>query len=234
LTADLAEYRYLRHFFQRHERLEQSLAEGLHDRLIQQLAGALFCFENVQLSLAAAPAPTRAQFQDGIAALREAIGEARRILGHLRPLVCDGEDIVRTIECFVQQIAQPGGPEIDFQVVGEIGPLATDLENAVFRIVRELLTNACTHSASPTVELQLARTSDQIALTVTDWGRGFDPASVDGNTFGLHEAALRARLLGGELSIASTPGRGTRVIVSLPARAPQPTPDENNVPARKE
>ena len=64
--------------------------------------------------------------------------------------------------------------------------------------------------------MELARTNGHVHLGVRDWGIGFDPATVNGDGFGLREVRARVELLGGRIAIDSTPGNGTRVVVELP------------------
>ena len=108
------------------------------------------------------------------------------------------------------------GPEIVFQAKGEMDRLAPELGNAVFRILRELLTNACRHSGSEEVRLEVARSKDRLRLEVEDWGIGFDLEKVNGKAFGLQEVQQRAKLLGGEVVFDSAPGKGTRIVVTFP------------------
>jgi signal transduction histidine kinase len=69
----------------------------------------------------------------------------------------------------------------------------------------------------------VTRTNDRLRLEIEDWGIGFDAATVDGDAFGLQEVRQRVRLLGGEVSVDSVPGKGTRVVVSFPVDEAAPT-----------
>jgi signal transduction histidine kinase len=90
------------------------------------------------------------------------------------------------------------------------------LENAVYRIFQEALTNACKHSRSKKVMVTLAQEGSEVRLEVQDWGSGFDPGAVGKGHFGLEGIRQRVRLLGGRLAIESTPGSGTVVRVVVP------------------
>ncbi len=90
------------------------------------------------------------------------------------------------------------------------------MENAIYRIVQEGLTNACRHSKSQRVRVELMQRGDLLQIKVQDWGEGFDPARVDADRFGLEGIRQRARLLGGSASVESTPGQGTCLAVELP------------------
>jgi signal transduction histidine kinase len=90
------------------------------------------------------------------------------------------------------------------------------LENAIFRIVQESLTNVRRHSESENVQVDLIKKSDVIQIEIEDWGVGFDPENTSGDCFGLVGIQERVRMLGGNAIIDSEPGKGTRVVVKLP------------------
>jgi signal transduction histidine kinase len=213
-----AQQRFQKRLFDRQDEFQQSLAASIHDSLAQQLAAALLHFEVAQHLHQGPLNGARDSFRIGLDLLRTSIHEARRIAGQLRPLVCDGDGITLGIEYLIHELQSPDGPEISFQVKGEVGRLAPDLESAVFWIVRELLTNTRCHSGSPRVRLQVTRSNDQLWLGIEDWGAGFDLTEVKARGAGLQEVRLRATLLGGEVVVDSAPGKGTRVVVSFPVQ----------------
>ena len=98
----------------------------------------------------------------------------------------------------------------------QFGRLPPILENALYRIVQEALTNACKHSKSKKVTVTMTQEGQDVRLEVRDWGIGFDPESVGKGHFGLEGIRQRVRLLGGRLTIESTPGSGTLVQVVVP------------------
>jgi signal transduction histidine kinase len=78
------------------------------------------------------------------------------------------------------------------------------------------LTNACRHSNSSKIRVELVQQGDQIRVEVEDRGVGFDPATINDGHFGVAGILERARLLGGTAAIESRPGAGTRIVVELP------------------
>jgi signal transduction histidine kinase len=111
---------------------------------------------------------------------------------------------------------------VDFHVLGLDGKrLPPEVETALFRIVQEALTNVARHAQAHSVTVLLEDRGASAMLIVEDDGRGFDVARVmdsrphEGN-LGLYGMRERASLLGGTLTIESTPGRGTAVFVRIP------------------
>ena len=90
------------------------------------------------------------------------------------------------------------------------------MENAVYRIAQEALTNACRHSKSKKIKVELVQNGDQLRIVVQDQGVGFKLEDVEEGQFGLAGIRERARLLGGKATIDSKPGKGTRIAVELP------------------
>ena len=141
---------------------------------------------------------------------------ARRIAGRLRPPIGEEYGITLGIEYIICELQGQDGPEIAFEVKGEVGRFAPALESAVLRIVKELLTNTRCHSGSEKVRLEVARDAERLQLEIEDWGTGFDVKQASGTGLGLQEVHQCARLLDGSVIVDSVPGKGTRVVVSFP------------------
>jgi signal transduction histidine kinase len=94
---------------------------------------------------------------------------------------------------------------------------------ALYRIVQEALTNVRKHAKASRVKLTLREADGHVTLEIEDDGRGFasqpSQSQRTPTSFGLTGMAERASLIGGELSVRSTPGRGTVVTVRVPTRA---------------
>ena len=126
------------------------------------------------------------------------------------------QGVVAAVAHLVYDIKAHKGPKIEFRSKVEFGRLAPVLENAIYRIVQEGLTNACKHSQSKKVRVGLVQHGDHVRIVIRDQGVGFDPKTVEEGRFGLEGIRERARLLGGRSVIDSTPGKGTRIVVDLP------------------
>jgi signal transduction histidine kinase len=90
------------------------------------------------------------------------------------------------------------------------------LETNLFRIIQESLTNALRHSNSSRVRILLNRVGQQIQIEVKDWGCGFDPQKVTQERLGIRGICQRAEAFGGQATIDSAPGQGTRIVVEMP------------------
>ena len=93
----------------------------------------------------------------------------------------------------------------------------------LFRILQEALTNVMRHAEAHTVQLRLLREGDELCLSVSDDGRGFDVATVGrGSSFGLVGMRERVLMMGGTLDIDSAPGEGTTLSVRIPLGVASP------------
>jgi signal transduction histidine kinase len=130
--------------------------------------------------------------------------------------------MVAAIQRLVEDYTQKVGLHIDLQVFGFEGrrlPPAT--ETALYRLVQEALTNVAKHAEARNVSVILRREGPSGQAIVEDDGKGFNVAEVMGyaakdKKLGLFGMEERAALVGGRLTIESTPGKGTTVFVEVP------------------
>jgi PAS domain S-box-containing protein len=109
--------------------------------------------------------------------------------------------------------------EIDFQSHDLPTAVPPDISLCLFRVLQEALHNSAKHSGAPQVEVRLWGTSDEIDLTVRDFGVGFDnEAAKESRGLGLISMQERVKLVKGKLSIESQPSGGTSIRASVPFR----------------
>lgn len=206
----------LRRLLDLHDRDRKMLAYEIHDGLAQELTGALLSLQALECQAGVTSPQARLLLDRAMGLVRQGITQTRRLIGGLRPPVLDESGMGVAIEYLICEIHEQGGPAIEFeQELGDRRP-ASPLENVVFRIVQESLTNACRHSRSPKIRVRLTQREGRIQIEIQDWGIGFDPARVEQGHFGLQGIRQRALLFGGSAIIESTLGTGTRILVELP------------------
>ena len=142
--------------------------------------------------------------------------EARRLISGVRPPILDEQGVVAAVDHLVNEERRKNGPRIEYLSKVEFNRLAPIMENAVYRIAQEALANACRHSRSKKIKVVLVQHGDQLRIEVQDQGVGFKLEDVEERQFGLSGIRERARLLGGQTTIESEPGKGTRIAVELP------------------
>ena len=139
--------------------------------------------------------------------LRRSIDETRRLISGLRPPILDESGILAAVEYLICEHRERSGIDIMFKHNLQAVRLAPPLEIAVFRIVQESLTNACRHSGSDFIRVELNESGDRLQIVVFDEGVGFDPAAVPDDRFGLRSSRT-APACSAAKPIESAPGEG--------------------------
>jgi signal transduction histidine kinase len=150
------------------------------------------------------------------------LDEVRRLARGLRPGVLDELGLVPAIEQLAVDHSQLHSIAVEVSAVSfgaERVPPA--VEAALYRVIQEALTNAAKHSGARTVNVVLQRRREMVQAIVSDDGCGFDVEATLRTPaarahLGLHGMRERAALLGGTVTIESTPGEGTTIYVRVP------------------
>ena len=195
-------------------------ARELHDETLQSLAG-------LQMVLGSARKAGTAEaladaVGDAVERLELEIGNLRALITDLRPAALDEFGTKGALETLAMRVER-NGIEVDLhvQLAYEEGrePMrhTEEVEAAVYRIAQEALTNVSKHSGATKARVEVREDDANIHLVVSDDGAGFDPAAATVG-FGLLGMRERVELLDGTLEVASAPGNGTTVTVSIPAQ----------------
>jgi signal transduction histidine kinase len=193
-----------------------SIAYEIHDGFVQDAFAAKMLLDAV-LQVGRLPeGEIRTQVQHAADQVENAIREARRLIGGLRLPVLEELGAVDAIKALIDQLP-PGSPTIRFITDAKQERWNYATEVAIYRIVQQSLHNICRHSRAKHADIRLFRREERLHLEIEDRGIGFDPANVNEDRFGLQGIRQRARQLQGHAAIESAPGKGTRIIVNLPA-----------------
>lgn len=213
-----AEQRLLRELLDLQERERKLISHELHDGFVQDIVGAQMLLD-AGVGHATAEAPRFHKEMDAARTLlREAIAEARRMIRDLRPVIIhDSSGLVGAFHDLVVQEEKAGDLRVRFEHDVRFKRLDPMLEGTVFRIAHEALVNVRKHSGASEVTIRLTEPGD-LLLEIEDCGKGFELSQVSPDRFGVRGIFERARLFGGQATIDSEPGKGTKVTVVLPVR----------------
>ena len=150
-----------------------------------------------------------------IALVDETMQVVRRVITSLRPPVLDA-GIVAALEWLAAEFNRNGRTVCRLCVQDENIVMNEDRAIVLFRLVQEALTNVARHATANEVIITLERTPDACVLEVRDDGQGFDAQAIRKTSFGLAGMEERVLMLGGQIDVASAPGAGTAIKVSLP------------------
>ncbi len=185
------------------------LARDLHDSVKQQAFAA-----SAQLGAAIARLkndPTSAEMHvvEAERLVYEVRQELTDLIRELHPVALKDSSLAPAIREYASDWAAQKDIEIEVQVDGE-RPLSVEVEQALFRIAQEALANIARHSQAKRVGICLCYQKSEVLLKIEDDGVGFEPLSAHGG-LGLRSMRERCELLGGEITIESAPGNGTRI-----------------------
>ncbi len=208
------------------EEQRRRLSRELHDEPLQ-----LFLYLARRLELLGESPGVPASVVSGLSEAREqaldAAGRLRSLSRDLRPPALDDLGLVAALSRLLGDASeQANGLHTDLTVTGSMVRLDAEVELGAFRIAQEAVRNAVRHGDAGHVCLSVAFSAAYLALTVTDDGCGFDPATlseVGSDHFGLLGMGERAGLLGGDLDLCSSPGAGTTITATLPLRPAEPS-----------
>lgn len=197
------------------------IACEIHDGLVQSLAGVNFKLELCQELARKDPLACRHTLQETKTQLKLAIQEARQVIFNLRPLQYDKMELVPGLTNYLKSYETQTHIKTEFSVAGDEHYLYPRTKIFLFRIVQEALSNVEKHAKASRACVHLVITNDRLAVTIEDDGVGFDVEAVSRDPekwdhFGLRGILERARLVGGEASISSKKGQGTRIVIDVP------------------
>lgn len=212
-----AEQRLLRRMLAAQERERKVTAQAVHDDLVQCTLAAHMQLEAARKAVGSQCEVALRRLGKTSQLLQRAIAEGSRMVNELRSVVIEKEGVVHALRDLAADENARDELDVTFSHDVQFDRLDPALENTVFRIVQECLGNVKRHSQTNRAEVRLVQTDDSLTVEVRDQGIGFDVAQVSGECFGLRSIRERARLLGGHATVESSPGKGTHVIVELPA-----------------
>ena len=192
------------------------ISRELHDDLSQRMARLLIRLERWGQAMGELSAKSRAQF-DTIVEMASEMSASLRDLSHLlHPATLAPLGLVPSIAGLCRELSEQQHLTVKFDHDDIAKDMPSDLSLCLFRVVQESLRNVVKHSGASEARVALVRKENQIELCVEDFGCGFDMENLRrGGTLGLTSMRERARLAGGELSIESEPGRGTRICLRV-------------------
>jgi signal transduction histidine kinase/streptogramin lyase len=216
---------YLTHQLQ--ERLEARvqervrIARDLHDTLLQGVQAVLLRF-HVATEQLPADEPVKAILRDALDLGDVVILEGRDKVSELRTEVAPATELVANLRRAANALENDGSPRIEVRVTGQTRPLKSLVNDELYRIGSEALTNAVRHAQATQVVVELSYEESQLRLRCSDNGVGVAPEIVEAKGKAGHWGIIgmreRSRALGCKLEFSSQSGVGTEIQVSVDAR----------------
>jgi len=196
------------------------IAQELHDTLLQGFTGIALKLDALATSLPPGLLKTKQQLLQALEQMDHYLGETRRSIWNLRsPTLQSIENLSEALREASERALAGTAITLSFLVQGAARKIGNAVEHHLLRICEEALANAVKHACATRVEVVLAFASKEVQLQIRDNGCGFEPASWEVSKrghFGLLGIKERVASLFGMLSVDSAPGKGTRLLVTIP------------------
>lgn len=194
------------------------LAQVLHDNLQQQLFTAQFALRDARRVVTDTPeAVDKLDKTNDL--IKEAVRIARTTTANLAPPVLEGEGLVEAIRWLGNDMKSRYDLEVTVIPAATSEVTSKSVRFLLFNLIRELLFNTVKHAEVKAAKVTVTK-NDGVEITVSDVGKGFDPAAIDdseGGGLGLSGMRKRLDLFGGRLEVMSSPEQGTQVTIFMPA-----------------
>jgi ligand-binding sensor domain-containing protein/signal transduction histidine kinase len=210
------------------------IARELHDTLLQSFHGLMFRMQAARNLLPLRPEEAGVALDGAITRAEQAIAEGRNAIQNLRSEPAGASDITQLLKTMAQDLATPQPGRTDpamfrLTVEGERQALSPLLQDEVYRIAREVLTNAFQHAHASQIEAEIRYEARAFRLRIRDDGTGIDPRVLKqgkrAGHWGLPGTRERAEQIGARLDFWSETGVGTEVQLTIPASVAYTKPD---------
>ena len=198
----------------------ERIARALHDTLLQGVQSLTLRLQTV-IGQLPAQAPARVNMEAILDSADQMVVDGRDQVMDLRSSMEFGSDLRTTLESTVASMAQEYGTRFGFSAEGLVQPTQPLVSDEIYCIAREALSNAFRHAQAKRVEIHLSYGCETFELHIRDDGLGIDEAVLGAGGrhghWGLTGMRERALGIGGKLDIWSGKGKGTEVVLTLPA-----------------
>jgi signal transduction histidine kinase len=192
------------------------MARELHDTLAHTLSGLSVHLEMMRAYWEADPSAIRPMLDTSLAVTRSGLQETRRALKHLRASPLEDLGLLLALRQVATETAERANLQLDLILPQQVPPLTATVEQCIYRVAQEAMTNVAHHANARTLHVELALPGPALLLRVEDDGCGFAlEQEVSSGHFGLAGMRERTELVGGTLTITSRRGQGTTVQVCI-------------------
>jgi PAS domain S-box-containing protein len=201
----------------------KQLARELHDQVGQKLTAVGLNLSIIREALSDRSPQSdkiKARADDSLTLVEEITDRIRDVMANLRPPVLDDYGLVAALDWYGARFSKWSDLTVSVQGDEPSPRLTTAIENALFRISQEALTNAARHAQANQILVRIEIDDGAVRLVIADDGIGFEPAGgpaeyAGRQSWGLLSMSERAEAVGGYCRVISRPKQGTQVIVEV-------------------
>lgn len=206
---------------QTEEAARQSLVRKMHDGPASSLSNFILQAEICQRFFDVDVDRARTELNALKSAAASTFSDVKDFIFDLRPMMLDDLGVIPTLRRYAESFHDKSGISVPITVTGVERRLESHIEVTVFRGVQELLNNAYIHAQATQIQVSVDLAPDSVSAVVEDNGRGFnvDEVGAGDQTIGLATLRERVEMLGGELKLQSSIGKGTRAEFTIPVES---------------
>lgn len=190
------------------------IARELHDSVSQQLFAAMMMISALNERADKFDEKEQKQLKMIERVLSQAQSEMRALLLHLRPISLESKSLKSGIEGLLIELQTKVQMKIHWDI--EDVKLPEGVEDHLFRIAQELLSNTLRHSHATTLEVYLRQLDSTVLFKIEDNGVGFNSEEILPGSYGINNMKERVQGLGGQVRIVSFPNQGTTIEIKIP------------------
>ena len=197
------------------EKERKRIARDLHDTVSQELFAAHMILSGVsQQALKLDREKMQTQLQSVAAILETAQKDLRVLLLHLRPVELEEKSLVEGIQILLKELEDKSDLEVSLKQ--NVSKLPKKIEEHIFRILQELISNTLRHAQASCLDVYLYQTDVELQLKVVDNGIGFQLGSLDDLSYGLRNIKERVEDMAGTVQLLTAPKQGLAVDIRIP------------------
>lgn len=197
------------------EKERKRIARDLHDTVSQELFAAHMILSGVsQQALKLDREKMQTQLQSVAAILETAQKDLRVLLLHLRPVELEEKSLVEGIQILLKELEDKSDLKVSLKQ--NVSKLPKKIEEHIFRILQELISNTLRHAQASCLDVYLYQTDVEVQLKVVDNGIGFQLGSLDDLSYGLRNIKERVEDMAGTVQLLTAPKQGLAVDFRIP------------------
>ena len=197
------------------EKERKRIARDLHDTVSQELFAAHMILSGVsQQALKLDREKMQTQLQSVAAILETAQKDLRVLLLHLRPVELEEKSLVEGIQILLKELEDKSDLKVSLKQ--NVSKLPKKIEEHIFRILQELISNTLRHAQASCLDVYLYQTDVEVQLKVVDNGIGFQLGSLDDLSYGLRNIKERVEDMAGTVQLLTAPKQGLAVDIRIP------------------
>lgn len=197
------------------EKERKRIARDLHDTVSQELFAAHMILSGVsQQALKLDREKMQTQLQSVAAILETAQKDLRVLLLHLRPVELEEKSLIEGIQILLKELEDKSDLKVSLKQ--NVSRLPKKIEEHIFRILQELISNTLRHARASCLDVYLYQTDVELQLKVVDNGIGFQLGSLDDLSYGLRNIKERVEDMAGTVQLLTAPKQGLAVDIRIP------------------